>query len=226
MPNDRWERIAAASGIVFVTLVIIHAIMIGTPPKHDDPAAKVAAYFVDNRTKILTSWYIVGLGMVFFLWFLGSLRQVLAQAEGGTGRLSSVVFGSGVMLITLLAVHGAVDATLAFNVAGEGNQAVVRALYGLSMMLASGFLSFPDAAFFLAASVVIVRTGVISRWLGWAALPIGLVQLLGGGAILATSGPFAADGAIGYITFITLMLWILAASILMVLGKGLAARAS
>ena len=227
MSNARWERMAAASGIVFVALLIIQAIMLGTPPKPDDPIAKIAAYFSDHRTKFLASWYIIGLGIVFFLWFLGSLRNALAQAEGGAGRLSSVVFGSGIFLAALATAGGAVHATLSFRVASEGNQAVIRALFDLSNMLSSGLFAFPTAAMFLAASAVMIRTGVIARKLGWAALLVGLVQLVGGGAILAKSGAFAAGNVISAITFITFMLWILAASVLMAAGKGLgAAKAS
>jgi len=40
---------------------------------------------------------VVGIGIFFYLWFLGSLRSTLAAAEGGAGRLASVAYGAGLV---------------------------------------------------------------------------------------------------------------------------------
>ena len=219
MPDSRWERLAAASGILFVVSLIIQGVLLGTPPKVDDSTATIAAYFTDHRTKLLASWYIVGLGIVFFFWFLGSLRHTLTQAEGGTGRLSTVAFGAGVAAAALAMVTGGVQTALAFKAAGEGNPAVVRAFFDLSNMVDT-MTGFPLAAFILATSVVMIRTSAVSRWLGWAGLLVGLAILISSAAIFPESGPLASKEVVGYIAFILFGVWLLATSIIMVVRKG------
>ena len=38
-------------------------------------------------------------GAALYLWYLGSLRTWLHDAEGGTGRLSTVAFGAGTVWV-------------------------------------------------------------------------------------------------------------------------------
>jgi len=54
--------------------------------------------------------------------------------------------------------------------------------------------------------LVILQTGVLPRWLGWAALPAAALQLLGA-ATFATSGAFMpSGGAAGPIAGVALLL--------------------
>ena len=41
MGEERWEKLAAATGIVFVVLVIAGSFIAGQPPKADDPINKI-----------------------------------------------------------------------------------------------------------------------------------------------------------------------------------------
>src|SRR3989442_4567006 len=97
MGEDRWEKLAAATGIVFVVLVIAGSFIAGQPPKADDPINKITAFAVDKRFALLLGDYLSAVGVVFALWFFGSLRSYLRRAEGGTGRLSAVGFRGGVL---------------------------------------------------------------------------------------------------------------------------------
>jgi hypothetical protein len=69
--------------------------------------------------------YVGALSGVALLWFLGSLRSTLRAGEGGTGRLSSIAFAGGIVLVA----GAAVDASLAWAVAestGGGNTGLRR----------------------------------------------------------------------------------------------------
>ncbi len=222
MANDRWERLAPLSGIVFVALIIAGFAVFGTPPKADEPIDKITTFFTVHRSRMLLGWSMVGLAVVFFFWFLGSLRSALARAEGGTGRLSSVAFASGVAKAGLFLAVGAVLGTLVYRVAGEGNAAVIRALFDLQIFL--GLVSqVPLAVLMIAASVVMIRTSSAPRWLGWAGLLLGLFQLVAMAAF-AESGAMAPGGAIPKVAFILFGLWVLAVSILMLLRQGQVAK--
>src|SRR5947209_2270684 len=83
------------------------------------------------------------LGLAFGLWFLGSLRSFLRAGEGGTGRLSTVAFGAGLVTGTMALASTMASSTITFKLAGlQGTAVVVRALFDLGSM-AAGLLWFP-----------------------------------------------------------------------------------
>jgi hypothetical protein len=96
--DPRWERLGAATGILFVFLSVL-ALSIGGQP---GAAPDVVQYFVDNRGRLLVQSFLAGVASIFFLWFLGSVRSYLRAAEGGTGRLSAVAFAGGILTLGLL----------------------------------------------------------------------------------------------------------------------------
>src|SRR3989442_10413179 len=77
MGEDRWEKLAAATGIVFVVIVIVGSFIAGQPPKADDPINKITAFAIDKRFALLLGDYLSAVGVVFALWFFGSLRSYL-----------------------------------------------------------------------------------------------------------------------------------------------------
>ena len=52
---------------------------------------------------------------VFFIWFLGSLREVLRSAEGEGASLSLVTFGAGIATIVLATIAILPAAVLSWN---------------------------------------------------------------------------------------------------------------
>jgi hypothetical protein len=116
---------------------------------------------------------IFAFGVVFFIWFLGSLRSALYTAEGGTGRLSSIVYGSGMLAaLTLIlqiapGVQGAFDEDDLSPEAAQALQSVGEAAFGGT--------EFTLLAMFVAVGLVIMRTRVFGAWLGWLSFLIALV---------------------------------------------------
>ncbi len=220
MDETRWERAAAASGLVFVVLLVVASFLPGTgPPKADDSITKVLAYFTAHRGAVLWGGYLGGLALVFALWFLGILRTFLMRFEGGTGRLSAVAFGAGLVTGAMATVGGLTASALAFKVAGSGNHDVARALFDVSSLV-GGSASFGIAVWIGATSVVVVRTGALPKWFGQAGLVIALFELVAGMSVAVDSGPLATGGAIGFIGFLLFLLWVLVASVLMMRRLG------
>jgi Domain of unknown function (DUF4386) len=220
MYDRRSEQLGAATGIVFVVLLVISIFALPMPPDIDEPAGNVATYFHNHQDGIRASTFIGMIAGFFFLWFLGSLRSFLRVAEGPTGRLSSVLFGGGVATAALATVASTAMTLGALR--PETNPQILQILYDLNLyVLPVG--GFTLAAYAAAGGMVVLRSRVLPVWLGWGGLLVGLLQLLSAIAIFGSkSGAFNPhDGFVAFAAFIGFVLWTLAASVLLVRRAGL-----
>ena len=214
--DAKGRRFDAATGIGFAVLTVVAFLLPGTPPKADDPTAKIAAFLGDHRKEILVGNFLLGLGAVLFLWFLGSLRSYLRAAEGGEGRLSAAAFGGGVAGIALLLPGGGVLNAVSFDLvkSGGASDELVRAVFDASgAFFALAGLCF--VAFFAAASCSGARSGALPPWAYWSGSAVAVIQVLGGFALFATSGFFASGGPMAFIAPLAALAWIVAVSVLM-----------
>lgn len=102
----REERWAPVTGIAVLLFGLAGLIVLEGPadrPEVDRAAGAFLEYFDQGSTVVLGA-FLVLLSVVFFLWFLGSLREVLRGAEGEGGRLSTVAFGAGTATAALWSV--------------------------------------------------------------------------------------------------------------------------
>lgn len=215
MAEERWERIAAATGIIFVALGVAAYLIAGQPPKADASAQEVIAYHHDNRDVLLTSNYLWGVAGIFFLWFLGSLRAHLRRAEGDSGRLSAVVFGSGLVAGTIFTVGVVVFSSIVEHTPDEAT----LTLHDVGTQ-AANFTSFGFIVFAAATALISGRTKVFPAWLGWFGWIVALAGVGGTLAILVDSGPFATGGAFGNVAFGLFFLWFLALSVVLTQQAG------
>jgi hypothetical protein len=116
---DRW---APLGGIIFVVLMIVGTTFVADVPDPDAPQQQLATYLADsgNHTRNLMGAYIWVVGALAFLWFVTGLRSVLRGAEGGTGALSNLVFGAGVVFAAVWMVSAAAFAAVAYAVGLRG----------------------------------------------------------------------------------------------------------
>lgn len=198
MISGSWARYAPLAGLLFVALVVASIIISGETPATDDPTAKVVAEWAKNDGEQIAAAFIGALAAIPFLWFLGSLRSTLRAAEGATGRLSTIAFGGGLIVVA----GAAINATLQFAIADSVGEVPPNVTQTLSVLYSDFFLIFPVGfvPLFLATALVILRTRVLPAWLGWTALVLG---------ILGLAGP------VGLLAFLLGLVWIAAASIIM-----------
>lgn len=103
--NRRWIRYGAAAGFVFVLLELVGGLLfIPTRPSLDSSAQEISQYFEDNRRSIQVGMLIILVGLLFWFWFLGALHDHLRRAEGGSGWLSAVALGSGLITGALVII--------------------------------------------------------------------------------------------------------------------------
>jgi hypothetical protein len=157
MDKQMWPRLGAASGMLFVALLM-----------GGDSVP------VGEEVKPIINLF----GLIFFVPFLGYLFAVLRRAEGGDGWLSATAFGSGVIA---LAVKLASAAPLLAARKVESNaeiEGALRAINDASFIL----MMLPLGVMVAAASVLILKTGILPSWLGWASVLIAFLALpaLGG----------------------------------------------
>lgn len=184
-------RLGAASGALFVVLLF------GPSSSGSDAA-------------IITVLELIGL--LVFIPFLGYLCSVLRAAEGPGGWLATTAFGAGLVDVTIKlgslapgkAADNYGDAT-AIHKAFEdmNNVAFISTMLPLSVLMA-------------AVALVSLKTGVLSRWLGWLAAVTAPLLLVNGMFLDADFGP----------AFLLFLLWTLLASVVLTVRPiGVRARA-
>lgn len=219
MAEERWERLAAATGIAFVVVTAVALFMAPTPPDPGTAPDVVATYYTDNGDKLRLQSYLLGIGGIFFLWFLGTLRAFLGAAEGANNRLSATAFGAGIATFTAIGTGAGIAATLAHKVAEQADPGITSAMHDFASMSFAG-ASFPTTAFFAAVALVSGRTKALPAWLGWFAWLLVPVSLVAAGAVFLDSGAFAPGGVFGYAGSGLTLLWFLGASVVLLQRVG------
>jgi hypothetical protein len=210
-----WERFAPLTGVVAVVLWVIAVIVIEAADSPDEDAGgqEIATYFEEETGTILAGSFLLMLGAAAFLWFLGSLRARIHVAEGGVGRLASIVFASGIVLSAMTLGLAAPQAAGALT-ADETEPGIEPGAAQVFEGLGDGFFVAAEATvvvFFLAVAVAGLRTRVLPVWLAWASIVLAVAALL----------PW-----IGWAVYIWgLPLWVLIASIWMFLRPSAPAHA-
>jgi hypothetical protein len=209
-----WTRIAAAGGIFFVVLTLLGNDVLGSggeAPGMTASAAQIGAYVRAHPPTVL-SWaalYIELVGILAFVFFLGSLWGVLRRAEGERSPFSAIAFGAGLVLVSVK-IASFPAAIAAFHRGQEGmDPQLAAALFDMNEV--SFVLTWAIVAVLLAATaVVVLRSGALPRWLGWSAAVLSPALLVG--VAFATS--------FGFVPYVLSMVWIVATSIVLIRRAG------
>jgi hypothetical protein len=196
MSNDRGAPEGAVAGIVFAVLVIVGFVfVVPKPPDVDSSAAAFASYYVDHQDAIRAGLTIIGVGLFFFIWFLGTLRSALAAAEGGTAHLSSIAFGAGLIGAAVLMVGLTAGEAAAFR-PDDVDPGVTRALSDIFVVSAAPAAA-ALTAFFAAIAMAGFRYRALPGWTAWICAIAAVCQLPAFGAGVTQTGAFAGDGVLG-----------------------------
>ena len=214
MTIDKVRRLGGIVGIAFVVLGAIAIFLPGTPPKADE-ASKIAGYFTDKRGSILASNFLTCLAFVLFLLFVGALRSYFGGADQTGIRPGSTMLGGAVLAVSMIFAGTAVLNGAVFQVASAGDANLNHALYDIAndMFLATGF---GFAVMFVDAAVSVRITAALSGAMAPAALVVAVLNVVSGVGFFANSGFFAIGGTFTFIAPLASLLWILAASIMMI----------
>lgn len=206
MSTPRRDFWTPTAGILAAVTFIFGLAATADSPDSSDSNAKIIAWYADHghRIGIIIGAFILAFCGLFLLWFASGLRQRLRLAEGPEGRLANVALGGGLLLVALLWVGAAALAAIPAQQSFGGGPALSDADLG-RFLPSVGFGSillfgmFGAIALIDATSIVIMRTGVLPRWLGWLGFVCGVVLLFG----------------VVFLPVIALPIWLIAASIVL-----------
>jgi hypothetical protein len=191
------ESLAPLTGVAFFVLALIGFAVSGEPPTADEPVQEIVDHYTDNKDSVIAGSIVAGFALVFLIFFGGYLRKVLSAAEGAGGMLSAV----SLVGVALLAVGGAIDLTISVALAETVDDVEPAAVQALQALWDNDFvpIAIGVVVFLFATGISVVRHGALPRWLGWAAIVLGVVGLT----------------PIGFAAFLGTAIWIVVVSVLL-----------
>ena len=197
--NARANRVGAWMGIAFVVLFVAGFLAFPTPSDNKD-TAKWERWWTDSghRAGAVVGAYLMVLGLLAFVWFMWSLNRRLHERGG-----MMITFGS------LFVAFAMISAVVRASIAGakqfgdvpvpSGDFARQFDQIGFGLLLVAGALT--AAAFVATASYLVRRDGILPGWLTIAGYVVAVLQL----------------AAALFLPFILFVLWVLIASIFLLL---------
>ena len=116
-----FTRIGSLAGVGFAIFFFVGVAMLEIPENATDQ--ELVAWWSDsgNRTAAVVSMYLFVLAGLCFLIFLVALRSRLLAVEGGSGDLTALAVGSGLVFVSLLSVAAAARGVIGFAVESPAN---------------------------------------------------------------------------------------------------------
>jgi hypothetical protein len=201
------------AGVVTAVVFVVSFILFGEPPALDDPAGDIRAYFEDSGSQIqFANWLIALAVALFFLVFASGLRGLLGAADADTrGMWSRASFAGAVAVAAIGGAGSAFWGTATLHTDSLSDDVLI-ALHQLDALLYQVAMPWGFALFLGAASLVIIRSGVLWAWLGWFGILTAVLQVVG--ALWPLSGDNEGFlGILGLIGLTLSFLWILIAGV-------------
>ena len=198
------RRLFPLSGIAFVALLVVAIVGIGgSTPGSGASAEELARFYDESAVRQGIGTFVLAAAAPFLVFFgVGLVRSLALERDGsltawGCVLLSGTILVAGSVLLTAF-VH--------FALANGGDEKISpTALEALNSLDANTWMAFNPAfgVMMLGAAGTALSVGA-ARWLGWAALVLGI------GCFVPFADFFALLGT---------LIWIVVASIVLVRGK-------
>lgn len=214
-------RYAWTAGVLFVVALVAESVIsTGVGLSQDDSAGKIASGLYEHRDRLLLIAYVSVIYATAFVIYLYCLHDLLRGDSERPGLLGSLVLIGGVLFVALHAVSdigitGLLGAKLA-SFGAQHDHGVSYTLYLMTFALDSVGDAF-GSLFAIAAGLLVIRSAVLPRWLGWVAIVVGIMFFLQG---FGLGGVIARFGLIvDLIGFVLLLIFVLVSSVI-VLARG------
>lgn len=211
MDEARWERAAGAGAILFVVMVVVSALLPGSPPMAGDPASEIAEWFADHEDTIRYAAMLGILATPLIVWWAAAIYRMLERATGNARLGVMVAIG-----IAIAAVGSGVSAVVYSVIAivgprGTGGTAETRTLYLVATNV-NALVGIGTALAVGAVSMGILRSKMMPTWIAWWGALVVVLSVLG--SFVAMSTRDAVMGAM-FLSFLTFAIWLLAVSVVM-----------
>ena len=179
----RTPSAAAYAGILFALLVgaIILLTLLSIPPA---PPYEIG-WLTENAARVRLAVSLAPFAGISFLWFVGVIRSHLGELEDQF--FSSVFFGSALLFLGAFFVWTTIIASVLASATADPDawsntgayifgRTMIKVMGGVVTLRMAGVFMFSSSAIWL-------RTKVMPRWLVYLSFGLGLVLLIGGGAL-------------------------------------------
>jgi len=218
----RWAGGFGVAGFAVFLVALPLYYLAGPEPLIQDTAA-TSDFVTRARTFILARATLADpLIMVCFLVFLAGFRHLISRARLDYRWVSTLVFGAGLVVITLELVGDALQGAAALDTFDKADPSVVRGLMEGSFPFYGAVGLVMSALFLASAGYATLATAVLPKWTGWFAYAAAIANLMAAPSILLGPDYRAFYTATGYLTMIgqgLLVLWFLVAGVSMIVAK-------
>jgi hypothetical protein len=173
-------KAAAIAGIAFSLLLlsILWLLRTSVPADPLEPGAWLAT---DTRA-VTVALNLVPFAGVAFLWFIGVLRDRLGELEDRF--FATVFFGSALLFLAMLfaaaGTIGAIVLVASISTPQElMNSASFRFARASSYIVANVYAIKMAAVFMISTSTVVIRTGIVPRWIALLGFLLAMILLIG-----------------------------------------------
>jgi hypothetical protein len=216
--STTWERYAWAAGILYVVALVAETVVgiSGGGLSTSASPAKMASVLHEHRERLLVIAYLSIVYAAMFVVYLCSLYNLLRGENSRSRMLGSLVLGGGLLFIALhtvsdIGITAFLGAKLA-SVGSQNDQGVAYTLYLMTFALDSVADVF-GSLFAFAAGLLVMRSGVLPRWLGWVSILAGILFFLQG---FGLGGVIASFGLVlDLIAFVLFLIFVLVSSVIL-----------
>jgi hypothetical protein len=199
------------AGALFVVLSLAVSLTNIQPPAYNAEQAQIASWFADEGDRYRIGHVAAGLAFLLFWFpFFTGLYARLRDAEGKPAIWSQVMWAGAI--ISPVAGTAAGTCIMAAALLEDGVSPDVAAFALTAFVYAYTVSGAYSGVAMIGAAVVIIRTSVLPRWLGWTAAVSGVAAITGTVALVEDdpAGLFATISRLAWLAF---FLWILAVSV-------------
>jgi len=196
--SNRWDRIAALTGVLFVVLVVAAFMVGGNSPANDAKASTIRSFYLTHKTRTNVSGLLVILAVIAGIFFYGYLRAYLRRSPA-VEWLAALGFGGALVFGAGAAIAAGTSTALA-DVPGRLTPGALQALNVLNSDLSWPLVCVGLGTLWFGVGFAILKSRALPVWLGWVSLLLG-----------ATSASFV----LSWIGFLGTGVWVLIVSILL-----------
>jgi hypothetical protein len=201
------RRWLALCGVVAPVLIVLaFTVVSGKTPDDKSSAAEVISFYRDHKGPNMVGALMVTIAAVLLVLFAARLREILRGDGSGGDALPLAAFG-GVLVLAASLLGSAIVHFALVQAADHRFAAPAQTLNVLDNNDFFGLIG-GMAALMLSAGIATVRRPVLPRWLGWAAIVIGILSLA---------------GPLGFVGVLLSVIWIVVVAILMIVRADMVA---
>lgn len=204
-------KISGISGILFVTLSFIASGINKMPPMYNQELSTFVRWFAENGEWYRFGHFLAGLAfLLFYFPFFAGFCEILKKAEGELSIWTRVTWAGAIMSPAAGTIAGAFIMGIALL---NGNTSSEVSQFGMS----GNFYAYTVSGAYggiamIGSSIIILKTAVLKRWLGWIGLVIGSAAIISIGTLIENNpqGLFATMNGFAWLAY---FLWIAILSI-------------